>query len=81
MGKSKKTTNFWILSVVLTLIFIIVVYEYIINGILMYFQLTILFALSPNLIKKIPSLERLKFLKPLMIALAILTLGMWMYFK
>lgn len=75
----KKTTNFWILSAVLSLILIITIYEYFINGELMYFQLTIVFALSPNLFKEIPSLERLKYLKPLMITFAILILGLWMY--
>ena len=81
MENSKKTTNFWILSAVLSLLLIITIYEYFINGELMYFQLTIVFALSPSLFKEIPSLERLKYLKPLMIAIAILMLGLWMYFK
>lgn len=81
MVNNKKTLNFWILSAVLSLILIISVYEYFINGELMYFQLTIVFALSPNLFKEIPSLERLKYLKPLMISLAILMLGLWIYFK
>ena len=79
MENSKKTTNFWILSVVLSLILIITIYEYFINGELMYFQLTIVFALSPSLFKEIPSLAKLKYLNPLMISLAILILGLWMY--
>ena len=81
MENRKKTTNFWILLAVLSLILIITIYEYFINGELMYFQLTIVFALSPNLFKEIPSLERLKYLKPLMLAFAILMLGLWLYFK
>jgi len=79
MENRKKTTNFWILLAVLSLISIITIYEYFVNGELMYFQLTIVFALSPNLFKEIPSLERLKYLKPLMITFAIFMLGLWMY--
>ena len=81
MKNSKKTTGFWILSVVLSLILIITIYDYINTGDLMFLQLTLVFALSPNLFKEIPSLERLKYLKPLMITLAILMLGLWMYFR
>jgi len=81
MENRKKTTNFWILLAVLSLISIITIYEYFVNGELMYFQLTIVFALSPNLFKEIPSLERLKYLKPLMITFAIFMLGLRMYFK
>ncbi len=78
MENSKKTTNFWILLVVLSLILIIAIYDYFINGELMYLQLTIVFALSPSLFKEIPSLSKLKYLNPLMISLAILILGLWM---
>ncbi len=81
MENSKKTANFWILSAVLSIILIITIYDYISTGELMFVQLSLVFALSPNLFKEIPSLNRLKYLKPLMITLAILMLGFWMYFK
>ena len=81
MENRKKTTNFWMLLTVLSLILIITIYDYINTGELMFVQLSLVFALSPNLFKEIPSLEKLKYLKPLMIAFAILMLGLWAYFK
>ena len=76
MGKSKQTMGFWILFVCLVGILLLTVREYVINGELWLPQLAIVFALSPGLFKEIPSLANLTFLKPLMLTLAILTLGL-----
>ena len=58
MENNKKTANFWILSTALLLISIIALYEYFVKGNVNYLQLTLVFALSPNLFKEVPSLDK-----------------------
>lgn len=82
MGNENKSANFWILSAVLSLILVITISDYLFyNGEFNFPLLGIVFALSGTLLKDIPSLEKLKFLKPVMLSLAVLMIVLWGFFR
>ena len=82
MVNSKKTTGFWIMSSCLSLILILNLYTIIVSGEVKLGQFALfatVSALSVSLFKEIPSLSRIKYLKPMMITLAILIAGLGIY--
>ena len=82
MVNSKKTTGFWIMSFCLSLILILNLYTIIVSGEVKLTQFALfatVSALSVSLFKEIPSLSKIKYLKPMMITLAILILGLGIY--
>ena len=79
MVNTKKTTNFWIVSSCLSLILILTLYKIVVSGEVKFMQLALVFALSDSVFKEIPSLAKKKYLKPIMITLAILMVGLGIY--
>ena len=79
MVNTKKTTNFWIVSSCISLILIFTLYKLIVSGEVEFMLLGIVFALSDSAFKEIPSLAKIKYLKPIMIARAILMIGLGIY--
>ena len=79
MVNTKKTTNFWIVSSCISLILIFTLYKLIVSGEVKFMQLALVFALSDYVFREIPSLAKIKYLKPIMIALAILMVGLGIY--
>lgn len=82
MVNSKKTTGFWIISSCISLILILNLYTIIVSGEVklgQFASFATVSALSVSLFKEIPSLSKIKYLKPMMITLAILILGLGIY--
>jgi len=79
MVNSKKTTGFWIMSTCLSIILILNLYTIIVSGEVQFMTFAFVFALSVSLFKEIPSLSKIKYLKPMMITLAILMAGLGIY--
>ena len=82
MVNSKKTTGFWIMSSCLSLILILNLYTIIVSRevkLRQFASFATVSALSVSLFKEIPSLSKIKYLKPMMITLAILILGLGIY--
>ena len=82
MVNSKKTTGFWMMSSCLSLILILNLFTIIVSGEVKLLQFALfasVFALSVSVIKEIPSLAKIKYLKPMMITLAILIFGLGIY--
>jgi len=79
MVNSKKTTGFWIMSSCILIILILNLYTIIVSGVVKLIPFACVFALSVSLFKEIPSLSKIKYLKPMMITLAILMAGLGIY--
>ena len=79
MVNSKKTTGFWIMSSCISIILILNLYTIIVRGEVQFMTFAFVFALSVSLFKEIPSLSKIKYLKPMMITLAILMAGLGIY--
>ena len=82
MVNSKKTKGFWIMSSLLSLILILSLSTIILSGevkLTQFASFATVSALSVSLFKEIPSLSKIKYLKPMMITLAILILGLGIY--
>lgn len=79
MVNSKKTTGFWMISSCLSLILILTLYTIIVSGEVKFMPVAFVFALSDSVFKEIPSLAKIKYLKPMMITLAILIFGLGIY--
>ena len=82
MVNSKKTTGFWIISSCISLIVILNLYTIFVSGVVKLTQFasfTVVIALSVSVFEEIPSLSKIKYLKPMMITLAILIFGLGIY--
>ena len=82
MVNSKKTTRFWIISSCISLIVILNLYTIFVSGVVKLTQFasfTVVIALSVSVFEEIPSLSKFKYLKPMMITLAILIFGLGIY--
>jgi len=82
MVNSKKTTGFWIISFCISLILILNLYTIIVSGEVRLTQFALfacVIALSVSAFGEIPSLSKIKYLKPMMLTLAILILGLGIY--
>ncbi len=64
MVNRKKTIGFWIMSSCLSLILILTLYKIIVSGEVKFMQLALVFALSDSVFKEMPSLAKIKYLKP-----------------
>ena len=82
MVNSKKTTGFWMISSCISIILILNLYTIIVSGEVKLKQFALfafVFALSVSVFKEIPSLSKIKYLKHMMITLAILMAGLGIY--